>query len=734
MKKRPLICVVTADCTRQFIRDTISGIISQSQLCGCDVAILAPLTHFCFTLKPMHREMEREIYKLILSDDFDGYIYCKSKSSMDKRTMKYIESLMNQTGKYVMVADGNADNRFDFTQSDDFDDFKTIVDHLIEVHGYRRIYCLTGTKGMFQSEERLKGYFASMKNHSINFDKSYYEYGDFWKNYPKEYARRIISGELQKPDAIACGNDVMAYTLIEIFESNGIHVPSDIAVTGYDGWATEKNPGIALTTFRRDNFQLGADCMRRLHRQITGKLSNRAVSRNNGFIEGYSCGCRTLPSVPSKVRRQEKMYETYKDHMNYSDMVFDLTDQPDIKSFIDRVNFHSYMIYDLKYFNIFLSEEYLNGLHSSINTALEFDLETKLKPMLMKNDRHKVSFDGESFKAGSIASYFGTEREKTSAFYISSIHAGDNFFGIAALSYGKKLIHYDTTYMYFMRNLEAALDRFLVLSEYKNKLKKIYYITDSEVLNMNGLYEWITHQDKDRELYFVCCEIIDIKLLYGKYGGKKLMKMIESSVSCLSDFLENNEKCGIITDSKIGIILNSPERISDILKKMKMSGIGEKSVLGFTLGECTVKAGKIKEIDDIFDLIGEAANCTVFTYKPNNNGNKHMYEKLLELRKKLEKFPERNWNIDKMCEELSISRSTLQKNYKDFFGKSIIEELIIFRVEKAKAMLRETSLPVSEISEICGYSSDTYFIKQFKKIENITPNDYREEYLRKVST
>ena len=730
MKKRPLICVVTADCTSQFLCDTLSGIVRQSQLCNCDIAILAPLTHFCFSLKPTHREMEREIYKLIESDDFDGYIYCKSKSSMNKQTMKYIESLMNKTHKNVMVVDGNADNRFDFTQSDDFDDFKSIVDHLIEVHGYKRIHCLTGIKGMFQSEERLKGYFASMKNHGINFDKSYYDYGDFWKDYPREYARRIISGELPKPEAIACGNDAMAYTLIETLESNGIHVPSDIAVTGYDGWAMEKNQGIALTTFRRDNFQLGADCMRRIHRQITGRLSNRAVSRKNGFIEGYSCGCKTLPSVSSRVRRQEKMYYTYKEHMDYSDMVFDLSDQPDIKSMIERVNFHSYMIYDVKYFNIFLSEEYLNSLNGSTASAFSLDLEMNLKPVLMKSDRHKVSFEGESFKAGSIASYFGAEREKPNAFYISPIHAGDKFFGIAALSYGKKLLHYDTTYMYFMKNFEAALDRLLVTSEYQYKLKKIYYNMDSEVLNMNGLYEWILRQDKEREMYFVCCELTDVKLLYGKYGGKKAMRMIENSVRKLSEELKDNERCGILTDNKIGAILNSPERKSMIFKKMRMSGIGDRSVFSFTLGECVFKAERILEMEDIFDLIGEAINCTVFTYKPSNNGSKQLYEKFVKLRKKLEISPEKEWNIDKMCEELSISRSTLQKNYKEFFGKSIIEELIIFRVEKAKSLLRETTFPISEISEICGYSSDTYFIKQFKKVENITPNEYREEHFR----
>ena len=46
------------------------------------------------------------------------------------------------------------------------------------------------------------------------YDESYYAYGDFWRDYPVAYAQRIISGELSKPEAVVCGNDVMADALI----------------------------------------------------------------------------------------------------------------------------------------------------------------------------------------------------------------------------------------------------------------------------------------------------------------------------------------------------------------------------------------------------------------------------------------------------------------------------------------------------------------------------------------
>ena len=89
------------------------------------------------------------------------------------------------------------------------------------------------------------------------------------------------------------------------------------------------------------------------------------------------------------------------------------------------------------------------------------------------------------------------------------------------------------------------------------------------------------------------------------------------------------------------------------------------------------------------------------------------------------KNPEMNWNISEIADKLFISKSYLQKIYKSTFGKSIIEELIQFRLDKAREMLLNTELTVSEIAHECGYSTYNYFVRQFKAAENISPSDYR---------
>ena len=91
--------------------------------------------------------------------------------------------------------------------------------------------------------------------------------------------------------------------------------------------------------------------------------------------------------------------------------------------------------------------------------------------------------------------------------------------------------------------------------------------------------------------------------------------------------------------------------------------------------------------------------------------------------------PELPWTVDKMSRTIGMGRSTIQKHYKSCFGKSIFEELIQFRVELAKRLLKDTTLSLTEITVRCGYSTESYFMKQFKNVTGSTPTEFRSRFL-----
>ena len=115
----------------------------------------------------------------------------------------------------------------------------------------------------------------------------------------------------------------------------------------------------------------------------------------------------------------------------------------------------------------------------------------------------------------------------------------------------------------------------------------------------------------------------------------------------------------------------------------------------------------------------------------NENDNKEpenpqLYRQLLLIREEMQQHPESDWNVQKLCEQSHISRSYLQRMYKRYFSKSIFEELIDFRLRKAKELLANTDHTIAAVADLCGYASYTHFAKQFRSLEGIAPSEYRK--------
>lgn len=104
-------------------------------------------------------------------------------------------------------------------------------------------------------------------------------------------------------------------------------------------------------------------------------------------------------------------------------------------------------------------------------------------------------------------------------------------------------------------------------------------------------------------------------------------------------------------------------------------------------------------------------------------------ERLIWIRENIYRWPEQEWNIDTLAKELSLSRSRFQHLYTDTFGSSITQDLIRSRIQKACELLKKGDLSVENIAHICGYSSTSYFIRQFKNEIGKTPSQFRTEQM-----
>ena len=136
MKKRTTVGVITAECYRKYIDEMVCGIIAQSNLADCNVIVLAARNDFQEPVSP-HIRHEADLYRLIESPCFDGFIYDRNAFASGD-IQKHLDDLLRGTGKPVMLLDAGEHPYFENTVSHDPEAFALLTEHMIQVHGHKK--------------------------------------------------------------------------------------------------------------------------------------------------------------------------------------------------------------------------------------------------------------------------------------------------------------------------------------------------------------------------------------------------------------------------------------------------------------------------------------------------------------------------------------------------------------------------------------------------------------------
>jgi LacI family transcriptional regulator len=167
----------------------------------------------------------------------------------------------------------------DFVASDNVLAAAMLTEHVIRL-GHTRIAHIAGTSGLYTSERRKEGFYATMAAAGIEVDESLVVDGGYDGDRGYEQAMRLLT-RADRPTAIVAANNVMALGTLQAMNDLGFVCPDDISLTSIDDvpWGNVIKPRITMVVqsvdemgrvateflFERINSRAGTQLARREH-------------------------------------------------------------------------------------------------------------------------------------------------------------------------------------------------------------------------------------------------------------------------------------------------------------------------------------------------------------------------------------------------------------------------------------------------------------------------------------
>ncbi|MCK7615468.1 AraC family transcriptional regulator [Roseibium sediminicola] len=125
----------------------------------------------------------------------------------------------------------------------------------------------------------------------------------------------------------------------------------------------------------------------------------------------------------------------------------------------------------------------------------------------------------------------------------------------------------------------------------------------------------------------------------------------------------------------------------------------------------------IQVVRTFVDQEGDRAGCLAAVLNPN----------LGRSMSRIHLAPEKSWTVEALAREAGMSRTVFAERFSGLVGMTPLAYVTHWRMEKARRDLRETDLPLIDIAETIGYSSEAAFNRAFKRQFNLTPGQMRRE-------
>lgn len=204
-----------------------------------------------------------------------------------------VDRVVGSAKKLVLIA-GGARPDVEVIATENVESARRLTEHLL-AHGRTGLLFVGDPGGAHDVRERYEGFVLAHLDRDLQPAEPVL--ASFRESDGLVVAERLLAGELEA-DALVCGNDELALAIMARLTREGVAVPEDTAVVGWDDVMTARYVRPGLTTVRQPVRQIGALAADRLFHLVSGsgEEPRRHVLPTEVVIRG-SCGCAEVAAT-----------------------------------------------------------------------------------------------------------------------------------------------------------------------------------------------------------------------------------------------------------------------------------------------------------------------------------------------------------------------------------------------------------------------------------------------------
>jgi len=170
---------------------------------------------------------EKSYIDVLVANQVDGIVFISAGEVSDNLAKTFNSNLP------IVIADRDVqDIQSDIVLVDNYLGGYDATRYLIRL-GHRRIGCITGPSPVTPSAQRLQGFRDAMQESGLQVDPALIAAGDF-RYQSGEAAMQKLLGQPPPPTAVFAFNDMMAMGAIRAVYNNGLKIPEDFSLIGFD--------------------------------------------------------------------------------------------------------------------------------------------------------------------------------------------------------------------------------------------------------------------------------------------------------------------------------------------------------------------------------------------------------------------------------------------------------------------------------------------------------------------